>query len=317
MPVKLHNDFISDLVQVGTSDFAGRTLRKCFDGAGRFIEIAKEDHRYDGIKNGWIRKINKGMRIIYIRDGSEVLLYRAGQHSVEDNLSSPASSDGVVVAASDIERAMTAMVGQTGREYAHRSASVDALQEESGIQQPGSRLFYSHADRFLYGSLLGRRFLPHKDVYLVSPHLSHDLMLSTHPFGQMLDELIEGGATVWLVTTPPPDVDELHAFVDMEARGINVFFNTKLHAKIYGFTLNRDLLGQFQQDESDFVVVGSASLTSSGLNPEGLMGGGAGAQYELSYQTSYEDWGEIEKFVLQLIDLGTELPVIRQNLMTM
>ena len=312
MPTKLHSDFIGDLVQIGDAAFAGRALRKCFDDRGRFIDRAKEDHRYHGIDDAWIRKISRGMRIIYIRNGEEVTLYRAGQHSVEDNLPAPAHLDGIFVGESDMEHALNAGPGQAVRRFAGRSTAGGRSEVEVEHGLGRGRLLYNHAERFLYGNLLGRRFLPHKDVYLVSPYLSPSLLRSTHPFGQMLDELIEGGATVWLVTKPPLSADDLAPYNDLEARGLNVFFNSSLHAKIYAFILNRPLLKPAQSGANDFVALGSANLTFSGVNPSGLLK--KDFQYELSYETHDRDWDGIERFILHVTELGTELRVVRANL---
>lgn len=316
MPVKLHSDFLGDLTQVGDAALAGRALRKCFDPAGRFIEQAKEDHRYEGIQGGWIRKISKGMRIIYVRNGDEITLYRAGQHSVEDNLRAPPAVEGVTIASDPILDAMRGGVGESRRTFARGTEELEASDAEAGSKgaPQGSRLLYNHVERFLYGNLLGRRFLPHKDVYLVSPYMSPSLVRSTHPFGQMLDELIEGGATVWLVTTPPLNESDLAPYNDLEARGINVYFNEFLHAKVYAFTLNRELLKPDQQRHSDFVALGSANMTFSGINPLGLQR--RNIQYEISYQSYPDDWVEIERFVLHVTELGAELREIRANLLS-
>lgn len=315
MPVRLHKNFIGDLVQTGDSALAGRALRKCFDPQGHFIEQAKGDHRYKGIEDAWIRKISKGMRIIYIRDGNAVTLFRAGQHSIEDNLSPPTDLDGVLVAATDIEEAMNTGPGQAARDFAQSWTASDSLGEDEseGATDRGSRLLFNHAERFLYGNLLGRRFLPHKDVYLVSPYLSPSMLRSTHPFGQMLDELIEGGAAIWLVTRPPLSAADLAPYNDLEARGISVFLNSSLHAKVYAFILNRDLLKPNQQSSSDFVALGSANLTFAGINPYGLRK--KNFQFEMSYQAHDRDWAEIERFILHVTELGTELRVVRANLL--
>jgi hypothetical protein len=317
MSVKIHCEFVGDLVSVGDADLAGRALRKCFDSGGRFIDRMPGDHRYDGIQGAWIRKISAGKRIIYIRDGNDVTLYRAGQHSVEDNLSAPnAVEDGIFVERGVIDVAMQAGFGEQRRDYARNRLSGENGNRDdsaSNSQRTRSNLLYNHVDRFLYGNLLGRRFLPHKDVYLISPYLVLTLLRSTDKFGQMLDELIEGGASIWLVTRPPLSAEDLAPFNELEARGVNVFFNANLHAKVYAFTLNRNLLKPSQQSSTDFVVVGSANLTVSGINPSGLLSNKL--QYELSYQTSAEDWSELERFILHVTELGVDLQTLRANLL--
>lgn len=315
MPVKLHNEFIGDLVSVGDASLAGRVLRKVFDNGGRFIDQAKEDHRYKGITDGWIRKVSKGMRVIYIKDGTDVTLYRAGQHSVEDDLAAPNDASGYIVVESSIQEAMAGGPGLSVQDYA-RSVEVAASEDEAMIatSTDRTRLLYNHVDRFLYGNLLGRRFLPHKDVYLISPFLTPSLLRSTDRFGQMLDELVEGGACVWLVTRPPVRGSDIAAFEDLSARRINVFFNNAIHAKVFAFVLDRDQLKPNQQASRDFVSIGSANLTQAGINPRGLLSDEI--QYELSYEATPDDWPDIEAFILHVTALSTELDVVRANLMT-
>lgn len=314
MPVKLDSDFIGDLVGVGDANLAGRVLRKVFDSNGRFIERGRDDHRYRGIDDGWIRYVSKGLRVIYRKDGNDVTLYRAGPHSVEDDLVAPHEVGTYVVVDNPVQRAMSVGPGVDLRGYTRVGEAV-ALEQQAGVGSgvAGKRLLYNHVDRFLYGNLLGRRFLPHKDVYLVSPFLTFDLLRSTDLFGQMLDELIEGGACIWLVTRPPTKLSDIVAFEELAARNINVFFNNTLHAKIFAFILDRDQLKPEQRVSRDFISIGSANLTQAGINPQGLLNNNI--QYELSYEATNEDWPHVETFIFHITELSTELDVVRANLM--
>lgn len=314
MKVSLHTEFVGNLIEIGDAKVASRVLRKLFDKGGQFIEYAKDDHRYHGIKDGWIRYISQGgaaYRVIYTKEGGSVLLYRVGPHAVEDNLAAPDGTSGHHVVQSSIQEAMRTTPGNhfSIAEMAEAQLAVeDVVQENPSM---GKRLFHNHADRFLYGNLLGRRFLPHRDVYLMSPYLSMDLLSSTHAFGQMLDELIEGGATIWLISKPPK-VSEISFFEQLSARRINVFFCQEVHAKVYAFILNQDELKPDQKSNKDLIVVGSANMTWQGLNPKGLLS--ESIQYELSYDVPTEDWSDVEQFLLHVVGLSTELDVIRFNL---
>jgi len=313
MAIRIHSDFISDLIGIGDGKLAMRILRKVFDGSGRFIERGQDDHRYDKIKDGWIRYASKGLRVIFVRAGDDVLLYRGGPHAVEDNLPAPRAAELVPVVADEIRVAMTIGPSAHVGEYAAAlGAAVTIERSEVGGLAEASRLLYNHADRFLYSNLLGRRFLPHKDVYLISPYLTADLLRSTDLFGQMLDDLIDGGAHVYLVTQPPAKVADIKLFEELSARKIDVFFNASLHAKIYAFLLNRDKLKPGQHKYKDFVAIGSANLTRSGINPLGLQN--KQCQYELSYETTGDDWPQVEEFVLHVAAMSTDLDVVRANL---
>lgn len=314
MKVSLHTEFVGNLIEIGDAKVASRVLRKIFDKSGQFIVHAKDDHRYHGIKDGWIRYISQGgaaYRVIYIRDGDRVLLYRVGPHSVEDNLTAPDGTSGHHIVQDPIREAMRIAPGNhfSIAEMAEVQLAIKDVAQEDNLK--GTRLFQNHADRFLYGNLLGRRFLPHKDVYLMSPYLSMELLRPTHVFGQMLDELIEGGAAVWLISKPPK-VSEIFLFEQLSARRINVFFCQEVHAKVYAFILNREELNPDQKENKDLIVVGSANMTWQGLNPKGLQS--ESIQYELSYDVPADDWSEVERFLLHVAGLSTELDVVRSNL---
>lgn len=314
MKVSLHTEFVGNLTEIGDAKVASRVLRKIFDKGGRFIDHAKDDHRYHGIKDGWIRYISQGgaaYRVIYIKDGDGVLLYRVGPHSVEDNLAAPDDTIGYYIVKDPVREAMRAV---PGNEFFIAEMAGAQFVSENTTQENNSkrrRLFHNHADRFLYGNLLGRRFLPHRDVYLMSPYLSMDLLRPTHAFGQMLDELIEGGATVWLISKPPK-ISEIYLFEQLSARRINVFFCQEVHAKVYAFILNREELSSDQKTSEDLIVVGSANMTWQGLNPKGLQS--ESIQYELSYDVPTDGWSDVERFLLHVAGLSTELDVIRSNL---
>src|SRR3954449_2651005 len=83
--------FIADLQAESDANFARRVFLKLFEGDGSFRPDIN-DHRYHGIEGAWIRYVSQGrsaFRVIYIKKGDEIFLYRAGQHSVEDNLAPP------------------------------------------------------------------------------------------------------------------------------------------------------------------------------------------------------------------------------------
>jgi hypothetical protein len=312
--VSLHTDFVGDLIELGDAKVASRVLRKLFDKGGKFIVQAKDDHRYHGIKDGWIRYISQGgpaFRVIYTKSDDTVLLYRVGPHSIEDNLTAPAGDEGHLVVQDSV---LAALKSSPGNQFSvAEMAEAQAMADELTTPEPvkGSSLLQNHADRFLYGNLLGRRFLPHRDVYLMSPYLSLDLLRPTHVFGQMLDELVDGGATVWLISRPPK-ASELSHFEHLSARSINIFFCEEVHAKVYAFILNRDQLKPDQKAYKDLIVVGSANLTWPGINPKGLLADKL--QYELSYDVPTDDWPDVEKFLLHVTGLSTELDVVRSNL---
>lgn len=98
MALFLYRQFLVDLRTEGDAKFARRVLSKVLDSQGHFPSDS-EDHRYEGIVDAWIRYVSMGgaaIRVVYIRKGQDVFLYRAGPHSVEDNLPKPKAGAEVV-----------------------------------------------------------------------------------------------------------------------------------------------------------------------------------------------------------------------------
>jgi hypothetical protein len=93
--IYLTPEFISDLLTTNDKSFLQRVLKSVFDAKADF-RVGDGDHRYKGIEDAWIRKVSGGSsayRLIYIRKNNDIYLYRAGQHSIEDNLAAPKSLD--------------------------------------------------------------------------------------------------------------------------------------------------------------------------------------------------------------------------------
>src|SRR5687768_10185319 len=82
---------LEDLRSADDPRFVRRVLTQILDEAGEFRK-GQNDHRYHGIENAWIRYVSRGKtqyRLIYILNGDSVYLYRAGLHSIEENLAAP------------------------------------------------------------------------------------------------------------------------------------------------------------------------------------------------------------------------------------
>jgi hypothetical protein len=314
-------------VELGDAKFPSRILRKLFLSSGEFIAQGKDDHRYKGIPNAWIRYVSQGtaaLRVIYLKDGDALTLYRAGPHAVEDDLAQPPADAPFEVLVDPIAVALRSIPGNhtslrnlaesnaaMGLEASRAAQPVVSGEDAKSTGLDKRRLLHNHAERFLYGNLLGRRFLPHKDVYLMSPYVSLDMLRPTSLFGQMLDELVLDGATVNLITRPPLRTEEFREYEQLAARRINSFFSRALHAKVYAFRLDRERLRPDDTKYDDFLAVGSANLTWNGVNPSGLLSDNI--QYELSYHVPHEDWDDVEAFLLHVAHLGVDFEALRAS----
>lgn len=258
MALYLYEEFLRDLRNEGDSKFAGRVLSKLLDAQSRFV-IDRDDHRYHGIDGAWIRYVSmgqSGIRAIFIRRGDDVYLYRAGPHSVEDRLSPPSAGALVIP-----------VVGVSG-ELRSALAAID-----EGAQERAPRRFLENfRAELIRTKVLGRRFVKHRSVTLISPFLNYELFSISSPLWKVLEDLRSEGAVVSLVTRPPKTNEDLRFFERLESMGFSILFHDTLHSKLYMFEVDptvseRELRGL----EPNLALIGSANLTSKGfgINPTG------------------------------------------------
>lgn len=297
--VNLLPSFISDLQKQSDANFARRVFMKLFDGDGDFREDGN-DHRYHGIPNAWIRYISRGttaFRVIYIRDGSDVHIYRAGPHSVEDNLVGPKALSLKVLASSGENPALS------GGAASSAIAGAPASAPEPDI----GRLICSLRTPTLQQAILARSLQPHRDVTLVSPYLSLELLARTAKLGRMLDRQLEDGSRVTLITRPP-NPDSLAPFNDLEARGVALLFHPRLHAKLYSFKAAPERARPYASPLTDMIVLGSANLTASGF-----AGTRESGNEELSYSIPLVGADEVESFLAMLALEAVDLVGLRMQ----
>jgi hypothetical protein len=252
MPLYFSPEFIGDLQQHGDANFAKRVLQKVVDGTE--LRPDGKDHRYHGIQNAWIRYVSRGnsaYRVIYVRRGADVFLYRAGEHAIEDNLTSPGELSGIPIEA--ISAPSPAKSYDVGSQHSQISLSPAAP-----LRSP---LLKNFAMRYLKTALLSRRLVPHKRVTLISPFLSIELFEMSNIFGKMLFDLIGEGTEVHLITRPPSP-KELGAFERLEERDLVLHFHETLHAKLFIFEIDE---GRGRSHDETIAILGSANLTQSGL----------------------------------------------------
>ena len=105
-----------------------------------------------------------------------------------------------------------------------------------------------------------RRPLQH--IFIVTPFLQDYEFIGRGPLSQMLERQLVDGTRITLMTTAPqgkkPEFTRKYTLMELlVAKGVDVLFNDRLHAKIYLF------------DESDLTkacLLGSANLTNSAMD---------------------------------------------------
>ncbi len=294
--------FIADLQTVDDGGFARRVLRRTLSNDGAWT-YRREDHRYDGIDKAWIRYVSGGTsayRVIYIRVGEDIYLYRAGPHSVEDGLAAPRAKD----------YACAVPVGGAGDNVENVRKAIDSA--ESTKSAP-TRFLRSRPDPEIHRRLVGRRNLPHKEIWLVSPVVDPAVLSPTASLGGVLEAQVNDGASVSVVTSLPPDKN-IAWMEELQTRRIAVFVHPRLHTKLYCFVFDeeRRFVRGVPEDASatSLIVVGSADLTAGGVgDPEG-----GDTDEELCYSPLDEELAFVEGYLLELIEEGFELVDVRRRL---
>ena len=302
MATLLLPDFIADLQNHSAPHFARRVLKKTLHSNGSF-RPDHDDHRYHGVANAWIRYVSAGQsafRVIYIRDGDKIHLYRAGEHRVEDNLSAP--KDASVHAAVPVTEA--------GPDVAGAMAAISSIESPTALPPPVNRFLRNVPTPQIGHAILSRRNLPHKDIWLVAPFVNPSLFAPTARLGKLLLEQVEDGANVVLVTSSPNDKN-IHWMETLQELSVNVFVYPRLHTKLYCFVFDDDrryergLRGSGRY--SSLILMGSANLTAAGLALNDRH-----SNEELCYVVPEDEIGYVERYVLDLMERGYQLEDVRR-----
>ena len=301
MPTFLLPEFIVDLQTNGDAHFARRVLEKTIRHDGRFREDG-DDHRYDGVADAWIRYVSRGRsayRVVFIRSGANVYLYRAGGHAVEDRLESP--RDGA------IDEAIPVTDPETGV-----AAGIGGIRMPSGdepVRQAVNRFLRNSPVTEINHAIFSRRNLPHRDIWLVAPFITPQLLLPTARFGRMLFDQVEDGASISLITAPPGDRD-IAWLERLEERDIGVYCYPRLHSKLYCFVLDENRKYERGLPDaaklSSLVLVGSANMTAAGL----ALGTDRWNE-EICYSVPDSEIDHVETYVTNLMTRGYGLNEVR------
>ncbi|WP_123105618.1 hypothetical protein [Acidithiobacillus sulfuriphilus] len=304
MPVFLLPEFIADLQDHADAHFARRVLQKTLRPDGKFRPDA-EDHRYEGVEDAWIRYVSRqrtAYRVIYLKYRDNIYLYRAGEHSIEDRLTEPAT--GAVEAAVPVVEA--------GPELAAAIAAMPALHTPQASAPLINRFKRNVPSPQVNREIFSRRNLPHKDIWLVAPFIDCDLFAPTAAFGKLLLDQVEDGASVVLITAPPKDKN-IDWMENLAERQVTIFVYPRLHTKLYCFIFdeNRRYERGLQHGDrySSLILLGSANLTSPGM----ALGSGR-CNEELCYAVPEDEIDFVEEYVAELMLRGYELPDVRRFL---
>lgn len=304
MPVFLIPEFISDLQDHTDPHFARRVLQKTLRPDGTFREDT-DDHRYEGIADAWIRYVSRrrtAYRVIYLRSGADIYLYRAGEHSVEDHLGAPApGAAGNAVPVAD-----------AAPEIAGAIAAMPARERPQPTEPPANRFKRNIPTPQINREIFSRRNLPHRDIWLVAPFIDGALFAPTAAFGKLLLDQVEDGASVVLITAPPKD-KKIEWMETLAERHVGIFVYPQLHTKLYCFVFDENRRYEPGLREGDryssLILLGSANLTGVGMAI-----GDRRCNEELCYAVPENEIGYVEEYVAELMMRGYELPDVRRFL---
>lgn len=304
MPVFLLPEFVADLQDHTDPHFARRVLQKTLRADGSFRHDA-DDHRYGGIADAWIRYVSRrrtAYRVIYLRSGADIYLYRAGEHSVEERLAAPATaSTGNLIPVGDARPNIAGAMG-----------AMPARQRSTPEEPPKNRFRRNIPTPQISREIFLRRKLPHRDIWLVAPFIDGALFAPTAAFGKLLLDQVEDGASVVLITAPPRD-KKIEWLEKLAERRVGIYFYPQLHTKLYCFVFDESrryepgLRGGNRY--SSLILLGSSNLTSAGMAL-----GGRRYNEELCYTVSEHEIGYVEEYVAELMMRGYELPDVRRFL---
>ena len=278
--------FLEDLKGALHPDFVTRVLDSLLDSRCQFKPDAN-DHRYTGIVGAWIRYASRGktaFRVIYIRQDEGVLIYRAGFHSVEENLAAPRAG----------------------------AAAVELMEPE--VQQEAPRdyldlgVLASTTKPTLFRHMVTQMFhVAHREIVLVSPFIAKELFARTHHFGRFLDKAIEEGTVVSLITRPNPAC--IPFFQALEERGIITYFHKTLHSKLYLFDVD-----PVDQGNRDSLLPRTAIVGSANLTEDGFCFTGDGGNEEVCYRMPAYKFDEARDYVDWLVRSSIDFAALKRSI---
>jgi hypothetical protein len=281
--VYLTPEFVRDIQESKHPNMARQAFGHIFDDQGKF-KSDRNDHEYKGMTDGWIRWIQMGgvgLRLIYIRKGANVYLYRIVGKSDENGLSAPAS---------------------LSKNTTFESLPEDILQgiiESEAIIQ--SRLLHTTKPTYLNSTIRQMYHLPQSEVILLSPTVSPALFKVSGEIGRFLDRSIEEGARVVLVTAPPGP-SQIEFFDQLARRNIEVYFVQNLKTRLFLFRVNEYRVKGPDAVARPTVVLGSAELTHQSLGM-----GDIGRHEELCYRFPESHFETFYNYADALVKSATDL----------
>jgi len=153
-----------------------------------------------------------------------------------------------------------------------------------------NKYFSNHAPHLLSNIFIQRKRIPHNQIYIVSPFLQTDFLNRKHTYGRIIDNFIEDGAKVTLLTRF--NVEDINLYKDLEFRNFEIRFLNQLHAKIYIFLTN-STHPHYLSESPSLALIGSANFTENGFSNN--------KNYEICYNIGEDEINNLINFTSKLI----------------
>lgn len=290
MSIFILPQFIEDLKSLDTMRTLGRVLESIFDNKFN-LKRNRDDHRYRGIPDAWIRDVSKdttAYRCIYIQKDENIYLYRAGTKKIEERLTNPDLTISLELADFQIDL----------RAYVQDFSNLGVL-----LRSP-------EPTELLY-EILRYKHVALKEIFIVSPVISRDIFIDTNHLGKFINQSLENGTQIILITQPPNNIEEISFFDDLHIKGIFVMYHERVHAKLWYIDIDYSKLNPYEIEEG---YQSAAILGSSNLTPEGLaLTKDGNNNIELCYRLPIEKNDEFYQYCGTIFQNGTEHTQYKQQ----
>ncbi len=259
--IYIYPSFYKDLNKMSTNDI-GQAFKKIYTNSGDW-KLDKEDKSYKMKSPFGIameRKISRGDRVIYIKDGHKIYLLNVGHHDKH-------TKGGGLTAPKNIKENST--LSNSNSLENGENPFKDYFTSEN-FTEKSSKLFFSRKSPKLSEKLTATLKQPMHEITFISPFLSEELFEHSGFIKNLISRHItdEKRAKLRIITSAPVTYKRLMLLDELEYDGWSVDWCENLHAKIYIFKPNTSLMDVGAVDKSlteNCYLIGSANLTKAGL----------------------------------------------------
>lgn len=286
--IRLHRKFVEDLKGLKDRTHFRQiwlaVLDELFDTPN-----SRNDHRYKGLPNAWIRYVSRGnsaLRIVFLRYSTGVVFYRGGLHSIEESISAPSMAP---------------------EELVDLHSTDEDLVDQEEIMVAANTILTNHEGKRIFSAFMGRSHFPTSEIFLISPFISHEILSPHRHIGKKLRYFKGQGCEIYVITRAEDYETHLDLHERLERSGIELRFLPNLHSKIYFFRTDRSYQDVELRNAPHLAIVGSSNLTFSGISDQPNLG-----NQEINYVVDTSAVENLYNRVLHMYDNSWELRDVKK-----